>query len=194
MTDTPEAGRTRAWMSLASLTPLLVLSSDATGGLILGIGLLATHSAAAATALLVPQRLGETRIFWLASLFAAAASSLCASTLRLVDPFLYEAYATRLFLTAFVLPVLSVCAPPRGMEERERTLDQMLRGLGYAGVIAIFGLVREFIATGALGFGPKAPVGSLLPIAGQPAGAFILLGLLTAGIRAGLGVAKRSAP
>ncbi len=193
MTDTTESSQARSWMSLASLTPLLVLANDAAGGLILGLGLLATHSAAAATSLLVPTRLGESRVFWLSALAGAAASSLCASTLRLIDPFLYEAHATRLFLTAFILPVMSVCAPPRGMEDRELTLDQILRGLGYAAVLAAFGVAREFLSTGAVGFGLKASIGSFLPIAGQPAGAFMLLGLLAAGIRAALGMAGRSA-
>lgn len=187
-----KSGSASAWAGLACLTPLFIVADDAVGGIVLGMALLAIHSAASAAALLLPARLGEVRIFWLSSLVAAATASLAASTLRLIDPFLFESYAPGVFLAVYTLPVLSVCVPPEGIAERERTLEHMLRGLGYAVAIAGFGMLREFVSTGALGFGDRAGTGAFLPFAGQAAGAFILLGLLAAGAKAVLGAAKRS--
>jgi len=181
-----------AWAALAGLTPLYIFSSELSVGLVLGIGFLVVHSTAAATSLLLPARFGRPRVFALAAVGAAVAASLSASVVRLIDPFLFEATHRYLFLTVLTLPVLSACVQPDGMAERERGIENVVRGLGYALSVILLGAIREFLASGTISVNPAAGSSALLPIMAQPAGAFILLGLVAAGFRAVMKAAKGS--
>ncbi len=181
-----------AWAALAGLTPLFIFSSELSIGLVLGIGFLVVHSTAAAMALLLPARFGRPRIFALAAVGAAVAASLSASIVRLIDPFLFETTYRSLFLSVLTLPVLNACVLPDGMAERERGIENVVRGLGYALSVVVLGAVREFLASGTISVNSVAGSSALLPIMAQPAGALILIGLIAAGFRAVMKAAKGS--
>ncbi|PKL23024.1 MAG: hypothetical protein CVV47_17025 [Spirochaetae bacterium HGW-Spirochaetae-3] len=161
-------------------------------GLALGISFLVVHSAAAASALLLPARFGRARIFAFAAVGAAIAASLCASIIRLLDPFLFESAYGRIFIIAFTLPVCRACIMPETIADRERGVENVVRGLAYALVVAVTGAVREFIASGTVSVNYSGASTALLPIAAQPAGAFILIGLCAAGFNAVMRAAKGS--
>jgi len=181
-----------AWTAAAGLAPLLVFSNGLTIGLALGATFLVVHSAAAACALLLPSRLGRSRIFAFAAAGAAVAASFCASIVRLLDPFLFESAYGRIFLIAFTLPVCRACMMPETMADRERGIENLVRGLAYALVVVAAGAIREFIASGTVSVSYSGASTALLPIAAQPAGAFILIGLGAAGLNAVMRAAKGS--
>jgi len=181
-----------AWAALAGLAPLYVISNDLTAGLVLGVSFLVVHSSAAAVALLLPARFGRSQVFAIAMLGAAVAASLSASVVRLLDPFLFESTYELVFLSALTIPVLRACVMPDGVADRERAMENVMRGLGYALSVALFGAVREFIASGAISINAAGSPFALLPIAAQPAGAFILMGLAAAAFRAVARTAKGS--
>lgn len=181
-----------AWAALAGLSPLYVISSDLATGLVLGVSFLVVHSSAAAVALLLPARFGRSRVFVFAMIGAAISASLSASVVRLLDPFLYESTYELIFLTALTIPVLRACVMPDGEADRERAMESVIRGLGYALSVALFGAAREFIASGAISVNAVGAPSALLPIAAQPAGAFILIGLAAAAFRAVARAAKGS--
>jgi electron transport complex protein RnfE len=177
---------------LAGLSPLLVFSNGLSHGLVLGITFLVAHSAAAAVALLLPVKLGRSYVFTFSVLAAAAAASLSASVVRLLDPFIFEATYRYMFLVTLTIPVLDASVMPLSMDEREYATENLVRGLGYALSIMIFGAFREFLSSGIISIKSSAPASSLLPFASQPAGAFIIIGLVVAGFRAIMRAAKRS--
>lgn len=181
-----------AWAALAGLAPLLVFSSGLSIGLALGASFLVVHSAAAACALLLPARFGRTRIFAFAAVGAAVAASFCASIVRLLDPFLFESAYGRIFLIAFTLPVCRACTMPETMADRERGIENVVQGLAYAFLVVATGAIREFIASGTVSVGYSGASTVLLPIAAQPAGAFLLIGLGAAGFNAVMRAAKGS--
>ena len=90
-----------AWASLSALAPLYIFSTDLTIGLALGLTFLVVHSTAASIALLLPVSFGRDRILVFSVLGAVIAASLCASTIRLLDPFLFETTYWRLFPGSF---------------------------------------------------------------------------------------------
>ncbi|GAB1455515.1 hypothetical protein MASR2M48_08220 [Spirochaetota bacterium] len=53
-----------------------------------------------------------------------------------------------------------------------------------------FAALREFLASGTISIQAEVAYSSLLPMFAQPAGAFILLGLVAAGFRAIMALAK----
>lgn len=181
-----------SWAALAGLSPLLVFSNGLSTGLVLGITFLAAHSASAAVALLLPVRLGRSYIFAFSVLAAAVTVSLTASVVRLLDPFLFESSYRYIFLVTLTLPVLGASVMPLSMDEREHSIENLIRGLGFALAIMSLGAVREFLSSGIISVNSKAPSSSLLPFAAQPAGAFIIIGLVAAGFRAIMRTAKRS--
>lgn len=181
-----------SWAALAGLAPLLVFSDGLATGLVLGITFLVAHSAAAAVALLLPVKLGKANIFYFSVLTAAIAVSLTASVVRLLDPFIFEATYRYVFLVTLTIPVLEASVMPLSMDERERAIENLVRGLGFALSIMSIGAIREFLSSGIISVNPKAPSSSLLPFAAQPAGAFIIIGLVAAGFRAIMHAAKRS--
>lgn len=181
-----------SWVSLAGLSPLLVFSNGLVHGLVLGITFLVAHSAAAAVALLLPVKLGRSYIFTFSVLAAAVCVSLSASVVRLLDPFIFETTYRYMFLVTLTIPVLGASVMPLSMDEREYAIENLVRGLGYALSIMIFGAFREFLASGIISVNSSSPSSSLLPFAAQPAGAFIIIGLVVAGFRAIMRAAKRS--
>jgi len=158
------------------------------------VAFLVVHSTAAALSLLLPLRFGPARVLGISLFGAAVAASLSATVLRLIDPFLFETAYSRLFLTVCTVPVLRACLLPESVAERERSIENILRGLGYSVVVILAGAVREFLAAGSISVnsasGPASA--SLLPIAAQPAGAFILIGLAAAAFKAAMAAAKGS--
>jgi len=173
-----------AWALLAGLSPLYVISNELTVGLVLGITFLVVHSSAAAVSLLFPVRFGRSRVFAFAMLGAAISASLAGSIVRLLDPFLFEQTYRFIFLTVLTIPVLSACRMPESVADRERGMENVIRGLGYAFSVILFGAVREFMASGSISVNSIEASASLLPVTAQPAGAFILIGLVAAGFRA----------
>jgi len=169
-----------------------VFSNGFSIGLTLGASFLVVHSAAAACALLLPARFGRARIFAFAAVGAAVAASFCASIVRLLDPFLFESAYGRIFLIAFTLPVCRAGMMPETMADRERGIENVVRGLAYALLVVVVGAIREFIASGTVSVGYSGVSTALLPIAAQPAGAFILIGLGAAGFNAVMRAAKGS--
>ncbi|PKL08308.1 MAG: hypothetical protein CVV51_09630 [Spirochaetae bacterium HGW-Spirochaetae-7] len=179
-----------SWASLAALAPLYIFSTDLTIGLVLGMTFLVVHSAAASIALLLPVSFGRDRIFVLSVVGAAIAASLCASTIRLLDPFLFEMTSHRLFLTAFTIPVMRAGLIPDTISDRERAWENVVRGLGSAASVVVVGAFRELIASGAVSMTMGQTQTTFLPIAGQPAGGLILLGLAAAVFKALLNAAR----
>ena len=180
--------------SIAGLAPLLVFSNSLSLGVALGIAFFLAYSAAGAIALLLPARLGRPAVFAFSLLGASVIASLTASALRLFDPFLFEAAYGRVFLTIFTLPVLRACVMPETVSDRERSIESLLWGIGYAFLIAVTGAARELLATGAVSTSFGADRGSLLPIFAQPAGAFMLIALAAAGFRVIMKAVRGSEP
>ena len=142
----------------------------------------------------MPARLGRPAVFAFSLLGASVIASLTASALRLFDPFLFEAAYGRVFLTIFTLPVLRACVMPETVSDRERSIESLLWGIGYAFLIAVTGAARELLATGAVSTSFGADRGSLLPIFAQPAGAFMLIALAAAGFRVIMKAVRGSEP
>jgi len=178
------------WVALSALTPLYVFSTSLSIGLSLGMAFLVVHSVAAVIALLLPVAFGRGRIFAFSVLGAALATSLCASLIRLLDPLLFESAYWRLFLLAFTIPVLRASIIPDTIAERERAWENVIRGIGYAASVILVGAVREFLASGAISINTRLVSTTLLPVAAQPVGALILLGLAAAGFKALMSTAK----
>jgi len=181
-----------SWVALAGLSPLLVFSNGLSIGLVLAITFLVAHSAAAAVGLLLPVKYGRSYIFIFSVLAAAVAVSLTASVVRLIDPFLFETCYRYMFLVTLTIPVLRASIMPLSMDEREQSIENLVRGLGLALCIMSLGAVREFLSSGIISVNSRAQPSSLLPFAAQPAGAFIIIGLVAAGFRAIMRTAKRS--
>ncbi|MDX9899045.1 MAG: Rnf-Nqr domain containing protein [Spirochaetia bacterium] len=179
-----------AWAALAGLAPLYVFSNGLSIGLALGVSFLIVHSSASAIALLLPARFGRLKIYALAILGAAIAASIVASIVRLLDPFLFETSYRRIFLVVLMIPVLRAARMPSTMYERERGFEDIVRGLGYGLSVIVFAALREFLASGTISIQAEVAYSSLLPMFAQPAGAFILLGLVAAGFRAIMALAK----
>jgi len=174
---------TRAWAAFVGLTPLLVFSNGLLIGLVLGMTFLVVHSTASAVALLVPVSFGRRRIFVFSMAGAMIAASVCATLIRIIDPLLFESAFTRIFLTAYTVPVFNAAVVPASMADRERAWENMARGLGYGLAIVLVGLVRELMASGGVTMVQAINPSVLLPIMAQPAGAMVLLGLVAAGFR-----------
>lgn len=183
-----------SWAVLAGLSPLYVVSGNLATGLVLGLAFMAIHSTASIVSMLLPERLGGTRVFALALSGAAIAASLTASVVRLFDPFLFETTHELIFLTVMTIPVMRASIMPESEANRERAMENTLRGFAYALSVILFGAFRELVATGALLPGSISARTSFLPIAAQPAGAFVLLGLLAAAFRAASKLAKGFEP
>ncbi len=173
-----------AWIILAGISPLFVFSNQVSLGLVFGGTFLLVHSASATLALLLPARLGKHKILFLAVMGGTLVASFAASFIRAIDPFLFETTSRQIFLVPFTLPVLRVSMLPVSMADRERTLENLVRGAVYAGVIVMVGAIREFLASGAVSLGNLETFSTLLPIASQPAGALLILGLVAAALKA----------
>jgi len=178
------------WAVLAGLSPLFIFSNQLVLGMVLGSTFLLVHSASSALALLLPARLGKEKIFFLSLIGGALVASLAASFIRALDPFLFESTCRRIYLVPFTLPVLRASLLPVSMADRERALENLVRGAGYAGSIVIVGAIREFMASGAVSMGQIESFSTLLPVSSQPAGAFLILGLVAAGFRTLVGSMK----
>jgi hypothetical protein len=179
-----------AWTAFAGLTPLYVFSSSLSIGMALGWTFLLAHSASSAIALLLPPTLGKGRIFTFALLGSALMSAFSASFIRIIDPFLFEATYGRMFLVAFSVPVLQAALMPVTIADRERAWENVVRGLGYAGTLVVFGAAREFMASGSISVVAEHASTTLLPLMAQPAGAMVLLALSMAGARLVLTLAR----
>ena len=177
------------------LAPLVVLATTAHNGVML---------AAAVTLLLVPSRVLAcllSRLFPLNSenpapeelqkklLPRALVYSLSASVVYLAAyPILNAMFGTSLLTLGIYLPLL-VVEPlltyrfGRVQETMHKAVSKGLRiTLGYALILLLLGCVREWLALGSV-FG--VPLGrSVLPMAGMPAGGFIVLGVVCAVWRA----------
>lgn len=181
-----------AWALLAGLAPLYVLANEFSMGLVLGVSFIVVHSTSASIALLLPARLGRFRVYALALFGAAITASLAASIVRLLDPFLFEMSYSRIFFIVLTIPVLKAARMPTTMSERERGFEDIVKGLGYGLSVIVFGALREFLSRGIISIQAEVAYSSLLPIVSQPAGALMLLGLVAAGFRAIMSLAKGS--
>jgi hypothetical protein len=184
MPNEKKGGALGAWTAFAGLTPMFVFSNGLSIGLALGMTFLLVNSAAAAIALLLPTSLGRAKIFAFSMLGAAFSASLSASLVRVLDPFLFEAAYARIYLAAFLIPVMKAALPPETVGDRERAWEHIIRGLAYALIIVVVGAAREFVASGAVSVTQMGKGAVLLPFAVQPAGGLILLGLAAAGWKA----------
>ena len=177
------------------LAPLVVLATTAHNGVML---------AAAVTLLLVPSRVLAcllSRLFPLNSenpapeelqkklLPRALVYSLSASVVYLAAyPILNAMFGTSLLTLGIYLPLL-VVEPlltyrfGRVQETLHKALSKGLRiTVGYALLLVLLGCIREWLAAGTVfGVAVSRPV---LPMAGMPAGGFIVLGVLCAVWRA----------
>lgn len=99
---------------------------------------------------------------------------------------LYELFGNDLTMLGIYLPILIV--EPAIVKRMEFTELESLRdalrhgfnnGLGMCVALLIVGCLREFLATGAV-FGHVVLHAALLPLAAQPAGGFVLVGVIAA--------------
>ena len=173
------------------LAPLVVLATTAHNGVML---------AAAVTLLLVPSRVLAcllSRLFPLNSenpapeelqkklLPRALVYSLSAAVVYLVAyPILNAVFGTSLLTLGIYLPLL-VVEPlltyrfGRVQETMHKAVSKGLRiTLGYALILLLLGCVREWLALGSVFGIPLSR--SVLPMAGMPAGGFIVLGVVCA--------------
>jgi Na+-translocating ferredoxin:NAD+ oxidoreductase RnfE subunit len=190
MANEDKGGSAAAWTAFAGLTPLYVFSSSLSIGMALGWTFLLVYAASSALALLLPAAMGRKRIFIFALAASSVACSLSASFIRIIDPFLFESTYRRLFLVAFTVPVLKSALMPETIADRERAWENVIRGLGYAATIVVFGALREFMASGSISIIAEHVSTSLLPMMAQPAGAMVLLALSMAGFRLALTLAR----
>lgn len=190
MANEDKGGSAAAWTAFAGLTPLYVFSSSLSIGMALGWTFLLVYAASSALALLLPAAMGRKRIFIFALAASSVACSLSASFIRIIDPFLFESTYRRLFLVAFTVPVLKSALMPETIADRERAWENVVRGLGYAATIVVFGALREFMASGSISIIAEHVSTSLLPMMAQPAGAMVLLALSMAGFRLALTLAR----
>ncbi len=190
MASEDRVGSAAAWTAFAGLTPLYVFSSSLSIGMALGWTFLLVYGSSSAIALLLPPAMGRNRIFIFALIGSSLACSLSASFIRILDPFLFESVFRRLFLVAFAVPVLRSSLMPDTIADRERAWENVVRGLGYAATIVVFGALREFMSSGSLSIIAEHASTRLLPMMAQPAGAMVLLGLSMAGFRLALKLAK----
>mgnify|MGYP000882068632 CR=1 FL=1 len=190
MANEDKGGSAAAWTAFAGLTPLYVFSSSLSIGMALGWTFLLVYAASSALALLLPAAMGRKRIFIFALAASSVACSLSASFIRIIDPFLFESTYRRLFLVAFTVPVLKSALMPETIADRERAWENVVRGLGYAATIVVFGALREFMASGSISIIAEHVSTSLLPMMAQPAGAKVLLALSMAGFRLALTLAR----
>jgi Na+-translocating ferredoxin:NAD+ oxidoreductase RnfE subunit len=190
MANEDKGGSVAAWTAFAGLTPLYVFSSSLSIGMSLGWAFLLVYAASSAMALLLPAAMGRNRIFIFALIASSVACSISASFIRIIDPFLFESTYRRLFLVAFTVPVLKSALMPETIADRERAWENMVRGLGYAATIVVFGALREFMASGSISIIAEHVTTSLLPMMAQPAGAMVLLALSMAGFRLALTLAR----
>ena len=174
------------------LAPLVVLATTAHNGVML---------AAAVTLLLVPSRVLAcllSRLFPLNSenpapeelqkklLPRALVYSLSASVVYLAAyPILNAMFGTSLLTLGIYLPLL-VVEPlltyrfGRVQETLHKAVSKGLRiTVGYALLLMLLGCVREWLALGTV-FGTPVGQRAVLPMAGMPAGGFIVLGVLCA--------------
>ena len=166
------------------LAPLVVLATTAHNGVML---------AAAVTLLLVPSRVLAcllSRLFPLNSenpapeelqkklLPRALVYSLSASVVYLAAyPILNAMFGTSLLTLGIYLPLLV-------QETLHKAVSKGLRiTVGYALLLMLLGCVREWLALGTV-FGTPVGQRAVLPMAGMPAGGFIVLGVLCAVWRA----------
>jgi len=183
-----------SWLAFAGLVPLFVAATDLATGFAMAGACLVVHSTCAAIALFLPQSQARARGFAVSLLGGAVAVGLYSSVVRALDPLLFERAFSRLFLVAFLAPVMRASVPPEGEAERGRGWENVLRGLGLSLAIAVTGFFRELLATGAVSV-TGAPVSqgvSLLPFASHPAGAFLLLAFAAAGAKAFTGTMGRN--
>ena len=178
------------------LAPLVVLATTAHNGVML---------AAAVTLLLVPSRVLAcllSRLFPLNSenpapeelqkklLPRALVYSLSAAVVYLVAyPILNAMFGTSLltlgiYLTLLVVEPLLTYRFGRVQETLHKAVSKGLRiTVGYALLLMLLGCVREWLALGTV-FGTPVGQRAVLPMAGMPAGGFIVLGVLCAVWRA----------
>ena len=158
------------------LAPLVVLATTAHNGVML---------AAAATLLLVPSEELQKKL-----LPRALVYSLSASVVYLAAyPILNAMFGTSLLTLGIYLPLL-VVEPlltyrfGRVQETLHKAVSKGLRiTVGYALLLMLLGCVREWLALGTV-FGTPVGQRAVLPMAGMPAGGFIVLGVLCAVWRA----------
>ena len=171
------------------LAPLVVLATTAHNGVML---------AAAVTLLLVPSRVLACLLSRLVPLHdeqkkllpRALVYSLSASVVYLVAyPILNAVFGTSLLTLGIYLPLL-VVEPlltyrfGRVQETLHKAVSKGLRiTVGYALLLMLLGCVREWLALGTV-FGTPVGHRAVLPMAGMPAGGFIVLGVLCAVWRA----------
>ena len=100
---------------------------------------------------------------------------------------LYELFGNNLTMLGIYLPILVV--EPAIVKRMEFTELESIRdawrhgfnnGIGMCAALLIVGCLREFLATGAV-FGHPVLHAALLPLAAQPAGGFVLVGVIAAG-------------
>lgn len=170
--------------SFLSVLPFLVFADNMQKGLVFSLVFVFALSSAGLTSILLPQSIDKNNRFWLSCFAAAAASSIAASTLRLLDPLLYESCYTRIFLASITVPVLKMSVPLKNSYETEKYIEKILLALAYGLLILIFGVFREFLAYCSLSTDSTLPKIMVFPMAGEASGAFILLGLAAAFVKA----------
>ncbi|GAB1433603.1 hypothetical protein MASR2M29_22290 [Spirochaetota bacterium] len=73
---------------------------------------------------------------------------------------------------------------PKNSAETENYIEKIFFGIAYAVAILVFGFARDALAFGIPGFANLAKNRSFLAISAEPAGAFILLGMTAAILKA----------
>ena len=181
------------WLVAAGSIPLLVAARDVNAGLAVATAFFAAHAVATTVALLLPRSFPPSRVAWLSVLAASLSVATVASIVRIADPLLFERIYDRMFMAAFCAPVLMASEPA---PERDRGWERLAFGLGAAAAVFAFGAFREFLAVGTISLaGSASDTGiSLLPMAAQPSGGLILVGLVAALGKTAAAFIKRSGP
>ncbi|MBN1518785.1 MAG: hypothetical protein JW923_01685 [Spirochaetales bacterium] len=180
----------RLTLALAGLAPLFMASDSLYAGMMAGGAFLTAHVLASGFSLLSHPELKRGQVFMIAMLGAAAGVGLFASVARVLDPLLFELLRHRVYAAPFLAPVVAAAHVPFGQPERERGWENIVLGLALSVSLAVFGAVREFLATATAPGSNHDGMSAFIPMAIQPAGAFILLGMITAAVQA-LGRIKR---
>ena len=179
---------------LTGLVPFYIMVTNTAGGLLAAGGFLIAYTIAFISATYLPSFFNKSVIFISSILFATIGVSLFASLVRIVNPFLYERFFPIVYMACFSVPVYQVAGIAGAAFDRDRGLEQLAHGLGFATTIAAIGLLRELVTTGSvmISLVPADQSRTILAFFAQPSGAFILLALIIAIGRTTARILKRS--
>ncbi|MGD9938271.1 MAG: hypothetical protein AB7T74_00575 [Clostridia bacterium] len=179
---------------LTGLVPFYIMVTNTAGGLMAAGGFLVAYTIAFISATYLPSFFNKSVIFIASILFATIGVSLFASLVRVANPFLYERFFPVVYMACFSAPVYQAAGIAGSIIDRDRGLEQLAHGLGFAATIAAIGLLRELVTTGSvmISLVPAEQSRTILAFFAQPSGAFILLALIIAIGRTTARILKRS--